>query len=213
MKTAARLVLLFVPALLLFLEIGSCAHGRGAGAKALEQSGLVDLTTLDPTIMLDIRYATIDNFTHKQIYSIAKCYLVRDIAERLVEIHRELRAEGMGLKVYDCYRPFSAQKKLWAIKPDERFVMKPVEINGKMARGSRHSRGAAVDLTLVDHEGNEIEMPSAFDEFNDKAGRDCLHSGFKVCENMKRLEIAMIKKGFIPLSTEWWHFDGPGWEK
>lgn len=177
-----------------------------------EAAGLVDVTTVAPDVKLDIRYATPDNFTHVTVYPAARCFLRADVAARLARVQAELKKQGLGLKVYDCYRPFSIQKKFWALVPNEDWVAKPVEKDGKPASGSKHNRGAAVDLTLVDASGKELPMPSGFDDFSEKARRDYTGGDPAARANSKRLEAAMQKAGFEPLPTEWWHFDGPGWQ-
>ncbi len=183
-----------------------------AWAGPLEQAGLVDITSVEPGIRLDIRYATANNFTGQAVYPAAKCYLRRDVAFRLAAAHQALASEGLGVKVYDCYRPFSVQKRFWELVPDENYVAKPVEKNGKPVIGSKHNRGAAVDITLVDARGDELEMPTPFDDFTEKAGRAHAGNSPAAQANMKKLEAAMTAQGFDPLPSEWWHFDGPGWQ-
>ena len=184
------------------------AKAQATPAKA----GLVDITTIAPDIKLDIRYATPGNFAHVAVYPAPRCFLRADVAKRLATVQADLKAQGLGLKVYDCYRPFSIQKKFWALVPNEDWVAKPVEKDGKPASGSKHNRGAAVDLTLVDAAGQELPMPSGFDDFTEKARRDYTGGDPAARANAKRLEAAMAKAGFDPLPSEWWHFDGPGWQ-
>ena len=132
-------------------------------------------------------------------------FLRKFVALKLDSVQRELEKVGLGLKVWDCYRPLSVQKILWSIVPDERYVANP-------AKGSRHNRGCAVDLTLVDSLGNELPMPTKYDDFTEKAHRDYYNLPDTVIKNRKILEDVMKKYGFIPLPTEWWHFDAQGWE-
>lgn len=198
--------------LALFLALSLPAAVRAAGPATPEAAGLVDITTVAPDIRLDIRYATPDNFTHVAVYPAARCYLRTDVAKRLSRVQADLEKQGLGLKVFDCYRPFSIQKKFWALVPNEDWVAKPVEKNGKPASGSKHNRGAAVDLTLVDAAGKALPMPSGFDDFTEKARRDYAGGDPAARANAKRLEAAMAKEGFEPLPSEWWHFDGPGWQ-
>jgi D-alanyl-D-alanine dipeptidase len=107
---------------------------------------------------------------------------------------------------FDCYRPLSVQKLMWQVKPDSRYVANP-------RNGSRHNRGAAVDLTLVDRNGKELEMPTGFDDFTVKAHRNYTGASAQAKKNSKLLEDAMKKYGFIPCRQKWWHFDAPGWDK
>jgi D-alanyl-D-alanine dipeptidase len=170
------------------------------------QSDLVNVWKLDTTITLDIRYATTNNFTGKQVYDEAKFFLRNEPAMKILEVQKELKALGLGLKIFDGYRPLSVQKKFWQIMPDERYVADP-------KKGSRHNRGAAVDLTLVDKNGNEIPMPTPYDDFTEKASRDYMDLSPQIIINRKFLEDLLAKYGFIGLPTGWWHFDYNGWEK
>jgi zinc D-Ala-D-Ala dipeptidase len=175
-------------------------------------SELVDLAVVDPTIRVDIRYATPDNFTGVAVYPVARCLLLRDAADRLARVQRRLRADGLGLVVWDCYRPFSIQERFWALLPDERYVARPERRDGWPVAGSKHNRGAAVDVTLVDAAGAGLEMPTGFDDFSERAHRDAASVSPAARANAQRLEAAMVAEGFEPLPTEWWHFDAPGWQ-
>jgi D-alanyl-D-alanine dipeptidase len=163
---------------------------------------LVDIQKVIPRIRLDIRYATPDNFTRQKVYDQAACFLRPATAARLSRAQAELEREGLGLKVYDCYRPLAVQRRFWALVPDERFVANPEQ-------GSNHNRGAAVDLTLVDAKGNELPMPTGFDDFTELAHRSYSYLPENVIRNRERLARAMVNQGFLPLPTEWWHFDDP----
>jgi len=190
---------------------GENAVAPAAGAARADD--LVDLTTLDRSIVLDLRYATADNFTRQKLYAVARCLLRREIAERLVRVQRALRAQGLGLAVWDCYRPISVQQRFWALVPDARYVAEPVFQDGRAIAGSKHNRGAAVDVTLVDARGRELEMPTAFDDFSERAHRDGAGWSAAARRNAHTLEAAMAEEGFAPLATEWWHFDGPDWQR
>jgi D-alanyl-D-alanine dipeptidase len=173
---------------------------------------LVDLAAVDPTIHLDLRYATTDNFTGVAVYPIARCLLRRDAADRLARVQRRLHADGFGLLVWDCYRPLSVQERFWALVPDERYVARPERRDGRPLTGSKHNRGAAVDVTLVDATGKKLEMPTGFDDFSERAHRGASAVPPVARANAARLESAMAAEGFQPLATEWWHFDAPGWQ-
>ncbi|WP_348253914.1 M15 family metallopeptidase [Leptolyngbya sp. AS-A5] len=174
-------------------------------ATELNPAVFVDIRSINPRIGLDIRYATTNNFVKRKLYPQARCILRASVAQQLSQVQTNLEKEGLGLKVYDCYRPLSVQKRLWEIVPDERYVANP-------AKGSRHNRGAAVDLTLVDRTGKELPMPTQFDDFTERASRSYTDLPAPVLKNRQLLENAMVRAGFIPLSTEWWHFDGKGWQ-
>jgi D-alanyl-D-alanine dipeptidase len=166
---------------------------------------LVRVNEINPRIRLDIRYATTNNFTGKVLYDSAICLLRQPVALRLSAVQEELEQQGLGLKVFDGYRPLSVQWKLWEIVPDPRYVADPRE-------GSRHNRGAAIDLTLVDNNGNELPMGTPYDDFTEKAHRN--YQGLTPEEQRNRalLDSLMLKHGFTGLPTEWWHFDADGWQ-
>lgn len=195
--------------------LGFCSAGLAAGVeeRALSAAGLVEPSRLDKSIVLDIRYATDNNFTGQKVYPAARCYLRAGIAERLLRVQAALRSQGLGLKVFDCYRPFSVQERFWSIMPDERYVLEPVRKNGVIVKSSRHNKGAAVDVTLVDARGVELPMPTGYDDFSTKAHRDDVSASPEARKNSLLLEKAMAAQGFEPLPTEWWHFDGPGWQQ
>jgi zinc D-Ala-D-Ala dipeptidase len=169
-----------------------------------EAPTLIDIQKLAPSIVIEMRYATTNNFTKTKLYPVAQCLLCEPSAERLARVQKNLEKEGLGLKVWDCYRPVSVQKKLWDTVPDERFVANP-------KNGSKHNRGASVDLTLVDKQGRELPMPTEFDEFSEKAHRNFSDLPADILRNRNKLQQAMEAEGFIGLPTEWWHFDDPQW--
>jgi D-alanyl-D-alanine dipeptidase len=178
------------------------ALGRAAYASSTD---LVDIETINPHIRLDIRYARSDNFTHRVLYPRAKCFLRRAVAEKLSRAQVELERVGRGLQVFDCYRPLSVQKQMWALVPDERYVANP-------AKGSRHNRGAAIDLTLTMADGKAAAMPTDFDDFSERAHRDYMQLPAPIIANRALLELVMTRAGFVGLPTEWWHFDAADWE-
>lgn len=167
---------------------------------------LVDIRKVNPNIRLDIRYATTNNFLKRKLYSQAKCALRSSVAQKLALVQTDLEKIGLGLKVYDCYRPFSVTEQMWEVWPDPNYVANP-------ARGSRHNRGAAVDLTLVDRTGKELEMPTPYDDFTTKAHADYQGGSAQSRKNRQVLKDAMKKQGFIGITTEWWHFDSEDWQK
>lgn len=170
-----------------------------------EPSPLVDLGTRDPSLILDIRYAGPDNFLGRAVYDAPRCLLVPGAADRLLRVERRLRARGYRLVVWDCYRPRSVQYEMWEILPDPTYVADP-------EKGSRHNRGAAVDVGLRALDGDPVPLPTDHDDFSGKAHRDATDLPAEAIENRERLERAMIAEGWIPLPSEWWHFDAPGWE-
>jgi len=169
-------------------------------------SDFVDITILDPSIVLDIRYATPNNFTGVSVYDNARCFLRCGTAHKLINVQRELSGIGLGVKVFDAYRPRSVSNKFWELIGDERYVAHP-------AQGSHHNRGASVDVTLINLKANEeLKMPSAFDDFSQAAHRQYESMSPEARQNCFLLEQIMHKHGFIGLATEWWHFDDIDWE-
>ncbi|MES2344667.1 MAG: M15 family metallopeptidase [Chlamydiota bacterium] len=165
----------------------------------------VELAKVSPRILMDIRYATDDNFMGKALYPVSKCYVRKKVAEKLHRIQEHLEKRELGLKVWDGYRPLSVQKLFWDLLPDNRYIANP-------ATGSKHNRGAAVDVTLVDAYGKELIMPTLFDTFSEKAHRSCMDLPEEALKNRNLLEMMMAEEGFIGLPTEWWHFDDADWK-
>jgi D-alanyl-D-alanine dipeptidase len=154
----------------------------------------------------DIRYATTTNFTGRQLYPYAGVWLQRDTAKALLAVQQDLQRHGLGLKIFDAYRPLHVQKMMWDLIRDERYVSNPAKNAG------RHTRGTAVDVTLVDRHGRKLPMPTAFDDFSERAHRNAPNISPAPRRNSLLLEGAMVRHGFIPYPFEWWHFDFGGWE-
>lgn len=155
----------------------------------------------------DIRYATPNNFTGKTVYPAARCLLRVPSALAVVAAAKRAAAapEPFSLCMLDCYRPLSVQKTFWKIMPDERFVADP-------AKGSKHNRGLAVDLSACDKNGKWLNMPTGYDDFTERAGRNYKDWTPEQRRNSKKLEDLMETAGFKGLPSEWWHYDFPGWE-
>jgi len=173
-----------------------------ANARAAEP--LVNLSEIDSRIQIDLRYATRDNFLNRILYDDARCFVRREAALRLRAVQDDLICRGMGLVVYDGYRPLRVQRMMWAVLPDPDYVADP-------ARGSRHNRGAAVDVGLVDLAGNRLPMPTAFDAFTPAARRDAFVADSEARANREILTHVMRVHGFSGLNSEWWHFDLEHW--
>jgi zinc D-Ala-D-Ala dipeptidase len=177
---------------------------------SIEKDGsneLVDLKAFIPSLVLDIRYATENNFTKEKIYTLAKAYARRPVAEALKQAQAVFATNGVGIKVFDAYRPYSATVKFYEVYRDTTYVASPY-------RGSRHNRGCAIDMTLVDLKmGEELKMPTEFDSFRKEAWPSTPVSDPVVKKNRDLLISVMSKHGFKVNSSEWWHFDFRGWEK
>ena len=161
---------------------------------------LINIRAVNSRILLDIKYATHDNFIGRPMYSHAVAFIQEPIALKLDAIQRALELKGLGLKIWDAYRPHSVQHMLWAQVPDERYVAHP-------EKGSSHNRGAAVDVTLVDAFGNELAMPTKFDDFTVNAHCNYMDLPQEILKNRDLLASMMTAHGFTTLETEWWHFN------
>ncbi len=196
----------------ILLAITALAFSRGAADedwKRLVESGeLVEVTSIDPTILVEMRYATDRNGAKAALYPPDFPCLVRpEVATHLRFAQNFLRKTGHGLKIWDAYRPAYAQEALWKVENNRRFVANPTQ-----GRGSLHTWGLAVDVTLVDRDGKEAAMPTDFDVFAEDASGIYRGSNDEVHANVHLLQYAMMRMGgFQGLSTEWWHFAVRGW--
>ena len=174
---------------------------------AFREPDLVELQDIEPGIKYDIRYASENNFMEAVFYESAHAFMQRPAAEAVARAHRALTEHGYGLLIHDAYRPWHVTKMFWDATPEEQktFVANP-------ASGSRHNRGAAVDLTLYDLEtGEPVTMPSGYDEFTERAAADYPGGTEQQRQLRKLLREAMEAEGFQVYSAEWWHFDYKDW--
>lgn len=197
--------------LVLFLILSFQAFAQDGPPKEenKREARLVELITLDPSIKLDIRYATENNFVGKKVYPEARAFLQRPAAKALVKVHQKLKKQGLGLVIFDGYRPWSITKLFWEVTSEDKrkFVANP-------AKGSKHNRGCAVDLSVFDLKtGQLIDMPSGYDEFTERASPDYAGGTEKERENRDMLRRLMEGAGFTVNPNEWWHFDFKNWEK
>ena len=188
---------------ILFLPAAAQEPPREAGR--FRRPDLVEVTALDPGIHLDLRYATSNNLTGSPLYPVARALLQRPVAKALVRAHRSLEGGGFGIVVWDAYRPWPVTKRLWDAAPAEKrkpqFVADP-------SVGSKHNRGCAVDVTLFDRRtGKEASMPSAYDEFTERARADYAAGDPEARRLRDLLRAAMEKQGFSVNDAEWWHFN------
>ncbi len=185
---------------------GAGGVGAAAGAGAGD-ARWVDMQVALPDAKFEIRYATKDNFVGEAVYESARCFLRKAAAEKVMRAAAELRGKGFGIVFYDCYRPLAVQEKLWAKKPDPRYVMNPKQ-------GSMHNRGGAVDAGLFDLKtGTIVEMPSAYDEFTERAHHSYAKGSKAATAHRAVLKGAMEKAGMRAIATEWWHYSDPGFAK
>lgn len=172
----------------------------GAKGQALKGK-FVNIKTLSPEFVLDIKYATADNFLEQAVYDCGECYLREATAKALLAAQKDFLKRGYTLKLFDCYRPLSVQKKMWKILPGTHYVANP-------AKGSKHNRGAAVDLTLVDlATGKELDMGTPFDTFSPRAHHTYTQLPKEVLDNRKLLKEVLNKYNFKSIYSEWWHYE------
>ena len=167
-----------------------------------QKEGWLEITA-DSSIVLDLKYATPDNFLSQVIYPCGRCFLREEVAEALFSAQEQLSKHGLKFKLFDCYRPLPAQRLLWNVMPNASYVTPP-------SKGSMHNRGMAVDITLVDMNDQEKDMGSPFDHFGIEAHSDNLSLPDDVLANRKILASIMIKAGFKGIRTEWWHYSFVG---
>jgi zinc D-Ala-D-Ala dipeptidase len=168
---------------------------------------LIDLEKFIPGLVLDIRYATKNNFTSEQIYNLPKAYARKPVAEALRKAQAEFNKLGYGIKVFDAYRPYAATVKFYEIYKDTTYVASPY-------RGSRHNRGCAIDMTMVDLKtGKDVPMPTEYDSFKKEAWPSTPVKDPVIKKNRDLIIAVMHKHGFKVNSSEWWHFDFIGWQK
>lgn len=193
------------------LILVSCAWAQVSPPKEenKREADLIELTKLDKSIKLDIRYATANNFVGRAVYPEARAFLQRPAAEAVVRVHKLLKKEGLGLVIFDGYRPWKITKLFWDTVPlDQRkFVADP-------ATGSKHNRGCAVDLSIYDRKtGKQVPMPSGYDEFTERASPNYTGGTDEERANRDKLRQLMEAEGFTVNSDEWWHFDYNEWQQ
>jgi D-alanyl-D-alanine dipeptidase len=172
----------------------------------MSSSNLVELIKEDPRFKLDIVYARKDNFMGFVAYSKPVCYLHKDLISPMKAIQSDLEKVGLSLKVFDGYRPLPVQQQMWDLIQNEMYVSNPAKNKG------RHTRGTAVDVTIIDRYNKEVEMPSGFDEFSNRAHGNYMDASSTAIKNREFLKSLMTKHGFVAYPFEWWHFDFQGWE-
>lgn len=168
------------------------------------EKALVEITTGQTGIALDIRYATANNFMHRPMYKQSRAFVRKPVYDALLKVEAQLKPLGLGLKIFDAYRPYTVTVAFYEMAKDTNFVANP-------KTGSRHNRGCAVDLTLIDLKtGKDLPMPTGFDSFEKQAYSDYTDLSAEVIKNRALLKKVMEKNGFKQLKTEWWHFDFSG---
>lgn len=167
---------------------------------------LIRLLDLDDDFIIDLKYAAADNFTGSVVYPFTECYVDIHTAKQLIAARDLAKADGFRMKIWDAYRPVSAQQRFWELLPDNDFVAYPPDMDALTEFKNSHMNGQCVDVTLTDMNGCDIPMPSKFDDFTEKARLDCAMTVGQARKNGEYLRDIMVKAGFTPYEGEWWHF-------
>lgn len=183
------------------LKLSEALRSESEKRELFVYKGLVRVLDIDASVSIDLKYATEDNFTGQRVYPVdAPALLNLETALKLKSANERFEEDGYRIRIWDGYRPRSVQEIFWNLVPDPRYVADP-------AKGSIHNRGASVDITLEDLQGDALEMPTDYDDFTEKASRNYQGSSEKARENMLYLTRIMEESGFTGLHSEWWHFD------
>lgn len=175
-------------------------------AASLSKDSLVLVTGYTKELAIEMKYASYNNFVGKTLYPSPTCVLTRGTLDKLIKANNIVLKQGYRIKIWDAYRPLSVQKIMWEATPNKNYVANPYR------SGSKHNRGAAVDVTLVDKDGKELNMPTGFDNFTAAASPSYKGMSQEQRKNLNILSSAMTSAGFTPLSHEWWHFDDKDWK-
>lgn len=173
---------------------------RANGKVVVNDTTFVNLKNYSDDFVYDMKYATEDNFLKAKVYDCAECYLRMKTVNAIIEANKLFLEKGYKIKFFDCYRPLDIQKKMWKIVSNPQYVADP-------SKGSIHNRGGAVDITLVDRKGNELDMGTPFDFFGEEASHGYSKLSKKVINNRKLLQSVMIKSNFNSFDSEWWHYN------
>lgn len=174
--------------------------------KVNDSNAFVNLRNYSNDFVYDMKYATADNFLKEKVYPCDECFLRAKTVKALLEANKFFLTKGFRIKLYDCYRPKSIQKKMWKIVPDANFVANP-------KKGSIHNRGGAVDISLVDSLGKEVNMGTEFDFFGEEASHDYQNLSEEILANRKFLKEIMLQHNFKSFDSEWWHYNLNGSNK
>lgn len=179
----------------------------GEGNMEIERKGnLVRLLDIDDDFIIDLRYATADNFTGQKVYRSNECWIDAHTARILVNAKNIFKEAGYRMKIWDAYRPISAQRKFWEIMPNDDFVARPPDMSKITQFRHTHMNGQCVDVTLTDWEGNDIKMSCPFDSMDERAALACEKNPIEGRKNGEYLKQVMESVGFQAYDGEWWHF-------
>ena len=172
----------------------------------INDTTFVNLKDYDANFVLDMKYATEDNFLKSKVYDCGSCYLRYKTVKKLITANEKFKKKGFQIKLFDCYRPLDVQKKMWTLVPNPNYVANP-------SKGSIHNRGGAVDITLIDTNGMPLEMGTEFDFFGPESSHDYQNLSEQILNNRKLLKKIMSKSGFESFDSEWWHYNLKGAKK
>ncbi|MDF2986518.1 MAG: D-alanyl-D-alanine dipeptidase [Eubacterium sp.] len=193
---------LLIAVIIIFIVAGISSSSLAAAVQTeVKKTDLVLVTDYTRDFNIDIKYATCDNFVGKAMYPSPTCVLTKGTLDKLIKANNLIKKQGYYIKIWDAYRPLSVQKIMWEATPNKNYVANPYR------SGSKHNRGAAVDVTLVDKSGKEVKMPTGFDNFTEKASPNYKGMTAEQRKNLNILSKAMTASGFRTISTEWWHFE------
>ncbi|MBW4362118.1 M15 family metallopeptidase [Flavobacterium taihuense] len=197
----------FFKPLLVFLflvNLGNCYPQTAANNSQLivlvNDTTFVNLKDYSRDFVYDMKYASEDNFLKSKVYDCAECYLRYKTVKALILANQRMMKKGYKIKLFDCYRPLDIQKRMWAIVPNPQYVANP-------SKGSIHNRGGAVDITLVDFDGKELNMGTSFDFFGKEASHDYPNFSKEIKNNRNLLRRIMAKEKFNSFDSEWWHYN------
>lgn len=168
--------------------------------KETDDNAFVNLKNYSNDFVFDMKYATSDNFLKEKVYPCGECFLRVKTVKSLLEANKAFLAKGFKIKLYDCYRPIAIQKKMWQIVPNPTYVANP-------KKGSIHNKGGAVDITLVDSLGIELNMGTHFDFFGEEASHNYGKLSEEILANRKFLKEIMLQHNFKSFDSEWWHYN------
>jgi len=174
--------------------------GKGVSSGEINDTTFVNLKDFSQDFVYDMKYATDDNFLKSKVYDCAECYLRYKTVKALILANKRFMKKGFKIKLFDCYRPLDIQKRMWAIVSNPEYVANP-------AKGSIHNRGGAVDITLVDFEGKELDMGTSFDFFGKEASHNFAGFSKEILNNRSLLKKIMSKERFNSFDSEWWHYN------
>lgn len=200
-KRKHAIIIIIISFTLSFLNAGSYFVSAADAKPTVKKQDLVLVQDYSKDFVIDMKYATYDNFVKKTLYPSPTCVLTKGTLDKLIKANNLVKKQGYAIKIWDAYRPLSVQKIMWEATPNKNYVANPYR------SGSKHNRGAAVDVSLVDKNGKEVEMPTEFDNFTAKASPNYKGMTLAQRKNLDILSKAMTSVGFKTISTEWWHFE------